>query len=66
MKATPLSDLLCKDSHWCWTATEQASFDALGEAVCSGQVLVLPVFTCDFVIETDASANAIGAVLSQD
>jgi hypothetical protein len=41
------------------------SFEALKEALCSAPVLALPNWDLDFILTTDWSRTAIGAVLSQ-
>jgi hypothetical protein len=62
----PLTDLLKKNTTFCWTDLEQAAFHALKQALISTPVLALPDFTLPFDIETDASDRGIGAVLIQN
>jgi hypothetical protein len=51
---------------YAWGEKEQSAFDDLKNALLSAPVLRLADFTKPFIIETDASLTAIGAVLSQD
>ena len=46
-------------------ATCQDSFNCLKKKLVEGPVLVYPDFTKDFVLETDASIQGLGAILSQ-
>ena len=62
--AAPLTTLLCKDAFE-WSLTSQAAFDALKSAVTTTPVLALPNFAEPFVVETNASGIAMGAVLTQ-
>ncbi|XP_062586907.1 uncharacterized protein LOC134248532 [Saccostrea cucullata] len=63
----PLTDLLRKSqpTELKWTEREVQSFKKLKEALMTAPVLVNPNFNLPFVLQTDASNNAIGAVLSQ-
>ena len=63
---SPLTALLGKDQPYEWTAAQNAAFNALKTAVTSGPTLQIPSHKHDFVLATDASSFAIGAVLSQD
>lgn len=63
--AAPLTDLL-RGSKFAWNTTASAAFFQLKQHMTSMRVLHLPDFSKNFVIETDASAVAVGAVLSQD
>lgn len=49
-----------------WTPTAEAAFQALKTALIEAPVLALPDFSRTFVVETNASATGIGAVLMQD
>lgn len=62
--AKPLTNLLKKDS-WVWTNDVEQAFANLRTAMMSPPVLALPNFNEVFIIETDASNHAIGAVLMQ-
>ncbi|XP_019450597.1 PREDICTED: uncharacterized protein LOC109352871 [Lupinus angustifolius] len=63
--AAPLTDLL-KLQTFKWTTEAQVTFQELKTAMSTTPVLQLPNFSKAFVVETDASVVAIGAVLSQD
>jgi hypothetical protein len=63
--AAPLTQLLAKDNfHWS-EATEQA-FTKLKEVLTTPQVLSLPDFSQQFLVECDASGIDLGAILSQN
>nr|KYP41059.1 Transposon Ty3-G Gag-Pol polyprotein [Cajanus cajan] len=62
--ATPLTDLLRSPSFQ-WNSQAQQAFTKLKNTITTVPVLALPDFTVPFVIDTDASGTAIGAVLSQ-
>ena len=62
--ATPLYAVTKKNS-FVWTEEQDCAFRALKEALSTPPVLALPNNTDDFVLDTDASDFAIGAVLSQ-
>ena len=62
--AKPLTDLLKKNS-FVWTGQATAAFSALKVAMSSPLVLALPDFSQTFEVETNASSDGIGAVLSQ-
>lgn len=64
--ARPLNDLLRKNTLFVWTPTTEAAFQALKHALIEAPVLALPDFSKQFVIETDANAKGIGAVLMQN
>lgn len=60
--AKPLTQLLKKDS-FLWTGEATTAFNALKTSMVSPPVLALLDYNAPFVIETDASSQAIGAVL---
>ena len=62
---TPLTALLHKNHKFEWFKKAQKAFDMLKEKLTTTSVLLLPDSTKPFVITTDASDYAIGAVLSQ-
>ena len=63
--ASPLTDLLQKDKFE-WNSDAEQAFLSLKAALLQAPILQLPDFTKAFVIETDASRTAIGAVLLQN
>ena len=48
-----------------WGNLHQQAFDALKSKLTTSPILGYPNFTCSFVLHSDASDSAIGAVLSQ-
>jgi hypothetical protein len=63
--ARPMTDLLKKDNEWIWAEKEQASFDLLKFKLTNEPLLQYPDFSKPFILTTDASGYAIGAILSQ-
>ena len=64
--ATPLSELTMDGAVFVWSHPQAAAFRQLKDAVIASPVLVLPDPNLPYVIHTDASGFATGAVLSQD
>jgi hypothetical protein len=64
--AAPLTRLTGETVKFEWNKAEEQSFQALKHALMKAPVLVLPESTKPFVIHTDASNHALGAVLQQD
>ena len=64
-KAAPLYHLTKKGVNFVWTDECQIAFDTLKGDLCSPPVLAFPDFSQPFILDTDASGTAIGAVLSQ-
>lgn len=64
--AAPLTDLLADSKPWQWGEAEVKAFEALKGAMCSAPIfLSAPSSSMPYVVETDASQHAIGAVLYQ-
>lgn len=63
--AKPLNDTLKKSSQFKWTEQCQAAFDTLREILCEDLILQYPDFNKPFIVTTDSSDYALGAVLSQ-
>ncbi|GBG63373.1 hypothetical protein CBR_g37731 [Chara braunii] len=59
------STLLRKNPPWAWTPLHEDAFHTLKKAVTCAPVLHLPDFDRPFILTTDASDFAVGAVLSQ-
>ena len=63
--AKPLTKLLKKNIKFHWTDEAQLAFDRLKEILCSEPLLQYPDFSKPFVVTTDSSNFALGAILSQ-
>ena len=60
-----MTGLLQKDKEYKWTEKQEQSFQELKEKLTTAPVLMLPDFEKEFILYTDASGYALGAVLSQ-
>lgn len=63
---TPITDLLKKGKKILWTDEAETAFTKLKSALISAPILANPDFSLPFIIETDSSDQAIGAVLTQN
>ncbi|KRY23882.1 Transposon Ty3-G Gag-Pol polyprotein [Trichinella patagoniensis] len=63
--ANPLHALTKKGEKWHWGRKEEEAFTRLKEALVSPPILVHPDFDRTFLLDVDASEDAVGAVLSQ-
>ncbi|GJP30951.1 hypothetical protein CLOM_g7514 [Closterium sp. NIES-68] len=64
--AAPLTNQLKKNTPYKWEPKHQEAVEQLKQALTSAPVLILPNPERDYVIEADASDQAVGAVLMQD
>ena len=64
-KASQLHKLTEKGKTWNWTQECGEAFSKLKQALVSAPILAFPNFEHDFILDTDASADGLGAVLSQ-
>ena len=64
--ARPLTDLTKSGKSWEWVEPQQKAFLQLKMALATAPILVLPNFELPFVVTTDASDAAVGAILQQD
>ena len=63
--ADPLHKLTRKNEAFVWSPACQGAFDCLKSKLVESPVLVYPDFQKDFTLETDASDQGLGAILSQ-
>jgi transposase InsO family protein len=61
----PLTSLLKKDAAFHWSSEQELAFNYLKEKLTTAPLLQYPDFSQTFVVTTDASSTALGAVLSQ-
>lgn len=61
----PINNLLKKNTPFVWTSEHQFAFETLRDSLCNEPILQYPNFEKPFILTTNASNLAIGAVLSQ-
>ena len=64
--ARPLYDLLKKDKEFIWKRPQNEAFNLLKDALMKAPVLAFPDFSKEFILTTDASGIALGAILTQE
>ena len=64
--ARPLTQLTRAGVDWEWSTTQHQAFNRLKLALTTAPVLKLPDFEKQFIVTTDASDAAVGAILEQD
>ena len=63
--AKPLHRLTEKTARFVWTQECQKAFEELRSRLVSAPILAFPDYEKEFIVDTDASNDGIGAVLSQ-
>jgi len=63
--ASPLNELVKKDTPFCWTKKQDQAFKRLKAQLTNAPILALPNFAKTFELECDASGVGIGGVLLQ-
>ncbi|CAG4993531.1 unnamed protein product [Colias eurytheme] len=61
----PLTSLLRKDVEFNWSQSQTQAFESLKSMLTNAPILQYPDFSKDFILTTDASNYALGAILSQ-
>ena len=61
----PLSQLTTRNSDHVWREEHTEAFNAMKDALTTSPLLAHPKEGCEYILDTDASTWAIGAVLSQ-
>jgi len=64
-RASPLTELLRKGEEFNWTNRHQRAFEDLREQLTTEPILIYPDWEKPFILSTDASTFAVGAILSQ-
>ncbi|CAJ0879895.1 2428_t:CDS:1, partial [Entrophospora sp. SA101] len=64
-RSSPLTELLKKGEEFNWMNRQQRAFEDLIEQLTTEHILVYPNWKQPFILSTDASTFALGAILSQ-
>ncbi|CAJ0855292.1 5483_t:CDS:1, partial [Entrophospora sp. SA101] len=64
-RASPLTELLRKGEEFNWTNRHQQAFEDLRQQLTTEPILIYPDWENPFILSTDASTFAVGAILSQ-
>lgn len=65
-KITPLTNKTRKDCNFNWTDKDQMIANQLLKEIKEATLLAIPDYNKPFIIDTDASGNAVGALLYQE
>ena len=65
-KARPMTELTKDKVSWKWESAQEEAFNSLKRSLVTAPVLHMPDFDRLFVLTTDASLVAVGAILEQD
>lgn len=65
-KTAPLTQLLQKKRKWSWGDNANEAFHVLRQQLAAAPVLTCPDFDSPFTLQTDASQDGLGAVLTQE
>lgn len=63
--AKPLTQLTSKNAVWSWGEQEQTAFERLKQSLITAPILGYPHPKSTYILDTDASLDGVGAVLSQ-
>jgi len=64
-QASPLNELVKKDTPFCWTEKHEQAFKRLKAQLTNAPILALPNYAKPYELECDASGVGIGAMLLQ-
>ena len=62
----PLTGMLKKKAAWEWGAAQQEAFEEIKKRLTNAPILACPDWTRTFILQTDASTEVLGAVLTQE
>ena len=61
-----MTGMLKKKAAWEWETAQQEAFDEIKKRLTNAPVLACPDWTRTFTLQTDASTEGLGAVLTQE